>query len=104
MPDRITSLYIVMPTTLMDTPIPMERMAYTDADGNKQYHTANQVWPQARKSLDGTQAIISFSPANFEKELVELQSFPDREKVKLLSWVEAKALMQTPEWMEEEVK
>ena len=100
--DRITSLYIVMPAILMDTPIPMGRMSYTDADDKKQYYTANQVWPKARKSLNGSQAIISFSPNNFEKELIELQSFPDREKVKLLSWVEAKALMQTKEWMEEE--
>ena len=101
--DRITSLYIVMPTTLMDAPIPMERMSYTDADDKKQYYTANQVWPKARKSVAGPPlAIISFSPENLEKELIELAQFPDRDKITLYSWVGAKVLMQTPEWTEEE--
>ena len=101
MKERITSLYLVLPKELLDTPIPKERMAYQDEDGKTQLYTASQVWPTARKSLDGSKAIVSFSPTNFEKELIELQKFPHRELVKLLSWTEAKELMQTDEWHEE---
>ena len=98
--ERIISLYVVFPTDLMDTPIPMERMAYTGEDGETHYYTANMIWPHARKSLDGSHAIVSFSSRHLEKELLELQNFPDRERLKILSWVEARELMQTPEWTE----
>ena len=102
MSERITSLYILMPIELYGVPIPMERTKYTtqDADGNPitSHYSAKQIWPHARKSLDGKQVFVSFSPKNFEQELIELQKFPDRDKVKLLSWTEIRKLVQTPEW------
>ena len=98
------ALYIKIPESLMDTPIPMARMSYQPTDpetvepvGDPAYYTARQVWPNIPER--NGYYVCGFAPDNFMAELQEWQQFPHFDQVEIMSLKQAKAWIaeNTPE-------
>jgi len=101
---RAVTHYIIFPTALADTPIPMERFKYQPvdeggkADGDETYYTANQLQPKARHSVDGSKMVLGLELSNIFGAVAELAKFPHKDQLQVLSHKETVALMQTDEW------
>ena len=107
---RKVSHYIVLPTALADTPVPMKRYKHKIKDdkgidtGEETTLTPAQLAPDARRSVDGTKMIFGMELSNIFEAIGEFNTkFTKQTQLEILSHSEAVALMQTPEWTAEDV-
>ena len=105
---RAVTHYIVFPTELADTPIPMERFKYQPVDeegeatGEETFYTANQLQPKARHSVDGSKMVLGLELSDIFGAVAELAQFPHKDQLQVLSHKETVELMQTEEWTSNE--
>ena len=111
---RHVSHYIILPTALADTPIPMQRFKYTpttyneseetEVKGEETYYTPNQIHPKARKSVDGTKMLLGIEIDDLWGAIDEFQeAFTHQDEITILSHRETLEVMATEEWTAPEI-